>query len=142
MEENREKIWKIRKKIVKRYGKYVSLFDLPFCHIFYIISQFSYVFSVSFHYFLPYFPFYFTKIVKRYGKYRRKLWNDMENMAERQVEKWKNLEDMEENREKLWKIRKKIVKRYGKYISFHNFLLYFPYLFTIFLPYFPFHFTI
>jgi hypothetical protein len=25
-------------------------------------------------------------IVKRYGKYRRKLWNDMENMEERQVE--------------------------------------------------------
>jgi hypothetical protein len=27
------------------------------------------------------------KMVKRYGKYRRKLLNDMENMAERQVEK-------------------------------------------------------
>jgi hypothetical protein len=25
------------------------------------------------------------KIVKRYGKYERKLWNDMENMEERQV---------------------------------------------------------
>ena len=25
------------------------------------------------------------KIVKRYGKYGRKLWNDMENMEERQV---------------------------------------------------------
>jgi hypothetical protein len=36
-------------------------------------------------------------IVKRYGKYRRKLWNDME--------------DMEEKTEKIWKIRKKIVKR-------------------------------
>ena len=26
------------------------------------------------------------KIVKWYGKYGRKLWNDMENMEERQVE--------------------------------------------------------
>ena len=25
-------------------------------------------------------------IVKKFGKYRRKLWNDMENMEERQVE--------------------------------------------------------
>jgi hypothetical protein len=41
------------------------------------------------------------KIVKRFGKYRRKLWKDMENM--------------EENSEKIWKIQKKIVKRYGKY---------------------------
>jgi hypothetical protein len=27
-------------------------------------------------------------IVIRIGKYRRKLWNDMENMEERQVEQW------------------------------------------------------
>jgi hypothetical protein len=26
------------------------------------------------------------KIMKRYGKYGRKLWNDMENIEERQVE--------------------------------------------------------
>jgi hypothetical protein len=25
-------------------------------------------------------------IVKRFGKYRRKLWNDMDNMEERQVD--------------------------------------------------------
>jgi hypothetical protein len=25
-------------------------------------------------------------IVKRFGKYRRKLWNDMENMEEKEVE--------------------------------------------------------
>ena len=40
-------------------------------------------------------------IVKRYGKYSRKLWNDIENM--------------EENCEMIWKIWKKIVKWYGKY---------------------------
>jgi hypothetical protein len=43
--------------------------------------------------------------VKKYGKYRRKLWNDMvnmdemwndlENMEERQVEKWKDIENKE-----------------------------------------------
>jgi outer membrane protein assembly factor BamA len=57
------------------------------------------------------------------------------------------------NSEKIWKIQQKIVKKYEKYgrkvtafsISFHNFLLYFPYLITIqpnFLPYFPCLFTI
>jgi hypothetical protein len=30
--------------------------------------------------------------VKRFGKYRRKLWNDMENMDEM----WNDLENMEE----------------------------------------------
>jgi hypothetical protein len=52
---------------------------------------------------------YGTKVswlVKRFGKYRRKLWNDMENMdemwndmenmEERQVEKWKDMKNMEE----------------------------------------------
>jgi hypothetical protein len=38
--------------------------------------------------------------MKRYGKYKRKLWNDME-----------------ENSEKNWKIQKKIVKRYGRKVS-------------------------
>jgi hypothetical protein len=43
--------------------------------------------------------------VNKYGKYRRKLWNDMvnmdemwndlENMEERQVEKWKDIENKE-----------------------------------------------
>ena len=31
-------------------------------------------------------------IVKRFGKYRRKLWNDMENMDEM----WNDMENMEE----------------------------------------------
>ena len=35
-------------------------------------------------------------IVKWYGKYRKKLWNDIENMAERQVEMWKDMDNMEE----------------------------------------------
>ena len=52
-EENNEKIRKIWKKIVKRYGKYGR--------------------KVS-------------RIVIRYGQYGRKLWNDMENIEERQVE--------------------------------------------------------
>ena len=39
--------------------------------------------------------------MKRFGNYRRKLWNDMQNM--------------EENSEKIGKIQKKIVKSYGKY---------------------------
>ena len=43
-------------------------------------------------------------IVKRFGKYRRKLWNDRENMEESRL-----------NSEKIWKIQKKIVKRYEKY---------------------------
>jgi hypothetical protein len=51
-------------------------------------------------------------LVKRNGKYRRKLWKDRENM--------------EENSEMI------IFS-----ISFHYFFLYFP-----FLPYFPYHFTI
>jgi hypothetical protein len=44
--------------------------------------------------------------VKRFGKCRRKLWkdmenmdamqNDMENMEEKYVEKWKDMENMEE----------------------------------------------
>jgi hypothetical protein len=32
------------------------------------------------------------EIVKWYGKYRRKLWNDTENMEK----KWKDMENMEE----------------------------------------------
>ena len=40
-------------------------------------------------------------IVKRFGKYRKKMRNDMENM--------------EEQSEKIWKIRKKILKRYRNY---------------------------
>jgi hypothetical protein len=34
--------------------------------------------------------------VKRFGKYRRKLWNDMGNMKEKSVEKWKDMKNMEE----------------------------------------------
>jgi hypothetical protein len=80
---NNEKIWKTQKTIVKWYGKYgrnVKWYG-------------KYGKKVSW-------------IVKRFGKYRRKLWNDMENkdemwndmenMEERQVEKWKDMENMEE----------------------------------------------
>ena len=58
-EENCEMIWKIWKKIVKRFGKYGR--------------------KISW-------------IVKRFGKYRWKLWNDMENMDEM----WNDMENMEE----------------------------------------------
>jgi hypothetical protein len=60
-------IWKIWKKIVKRYGKYRR--------------------KLSWN--VKWYEKYRRKIswnVKWYGKYRRKLWNDMENMEERQVE--------------------------------------------------------
>ena len=41
------------------------------------------------------------KIMKRYGKYGRKLWNDVENT--------------DENSEKIGKISKNIVEWFGKY---------------------------
>jgi hypothetical protein len=56
---NSEKIWKIQKKIVKRYRNYER--------------------KISW-------------IVQWFGKYRRKLWNDMENMDEI----WNDMENMEE----------------------------------------------
>ena len=41
--------------------------------------------------------------IVRYGKYERKLWNDMENMEERQVEMWKDMVNMEERQVVKWK---------------------------------------
>jgi hypothetical protein len=41
--------------------------------------------------------------VKRFGKYRRKLWNDMESVDEM----WNVMENMEENSEKIWTLWKK-----------------------------------
>jgi hypothetical protein len=32
------------------------------------------------------------------------MWNDMENMEERQVEMWNDMENTEENCENIWKI--------------------------------------
>jgi hypothetical protein len=52
-------IWKIQKKLVKRYGNNER--------------------KISW-------------IMKRFGKYGRKLWNDMENMDEM----WNDMENMEE----------------------------------------------
>jgi hypothetical protein len=40
----------------------------------------------------------------RYGKYRRQLWNNTENM-----------EKIKLDSDKIWKIQQKIVKLYGKY---------------------------
>ena len=39
-------------------------------------------------------------IVIRCGQYGRNLWNDMENMEERQVEMWKDMDNMEERKVK------------------------------------------
>jgi hypothetical protein len=40
-------------------------------------------------------------IVKWYGKYGRKLWNDMENMEEN-WEMWNDMENMEERQVEYW----------------------------------------
>jgi hypothetical protein len=126
-EENCEMIWKIQKKgrfncemicIIWKKIKLNSekIGKTIFFSIFHIFSLFSSVFSKSFHYLLPYFPYHFTIffhivhifslfnlpffdifhiisrfssgrnpswIVKRFGKYRRKLWKDMKNMEEK-----------------------------------------------------------
>jgi hypothetical protein len=126
---NSEKIWKMWKKVkvswnVKWYEKYgrkasrivirFSLFNLLFFHI---ISQFASVFSISFHistclssisfhYFLLYFPYLFTI----------EMWNDIENTEANCEMIWKK---SKLNSEKIWKMWKKIkvswnVKWYGK----------------------------
>jgi hypothetical protein len=63
MEEKSEKIWKIRKKIVKRFGKYGR-------KVSWIVKWYEKKGRKA------------SRIAIRYAKYRRKLWNDME---ERQV---------------------------------------------------------
>jgi hypothetical protein len=64
---NSEKIYKIQKKIVKRYEKYGR-------KVGWIVKWYGkYGRKVSWN-------------VKWYGKYGRKVWNDMENMEESQVE--------------------------------------------------------
>jgi rRNA maturation protein Nop10 len=61
---NSEKISKIQKKIVKRYGKYRR-------KVSWIVKRYeNYGRNPSW-------------IVKIFGKYRRKLWNDMGNMEEK-----------------------------------------------------------
>jgi hypothetical protein len=100
---------------------------------FYNSTYFSSILSISFHYFLPYFPYLFTIfchifhsishfnlrkaswIVKRYGKYGRKDGKDMKNT--------------EENSGKIWKL--KWWQNFVRNIRL-AFLPYFPYLFTIY----------
>jgi hypothetical protein len=133
-------------RIVKRYGYHYSTY---FSSIFTISFQnfllyFPYLFTIQLT-FLPYLPYHFTiffcifqifslfnlllkmrkKIVKWYGKYRRKVsW----------IVKWYG----KYVRKVSW-----IVKRFGKYEMWNDilgFLPYFPYLFTlqlIFLLCFP-----
>ena len=81
MEENWEMIWKIRKKIVKWSGKYrrkaswiVKRYGQCGRKVGWIVKWYGkYGIKVSWN-------------VKWSGKYGRKLWNDMENIEERQVE--------------------------------------------------------
>jgi hypothetical protein len=47
--------------------------------------------------------------VKRIGKYRIKIWKDMENTEETQVELWNDMENMKQSKlkcEMIWKIFK------------------------------------
>jgi hypothetical protein len=94
---------KYGRKIVKRY--FLPYFPYLFTIQFAFSHYFSYHFTIQlaflsylqylFTIFLPYFPLYgkyggkASWIVKWFGKYGRKvseMWNDMENMAEIQVE--------------------------------------------------------
>jgi hypothetical protein len=110
---NSEKIWKIHKKIVKRYGNYerkisISIsfhFSTYFSSIFSIPFHISSIFSISFHNFLLYFPNHqmiwkiWKKIVKYFRKYGRKIsW----------IEKWIG----KYGRKVSW-----IMKMFGKYIK-------------------------
>jgi hypothetical protein len=117
-----EMIWKIQKKTVKRYEKYgrkvgwiVKWYGIYGMKVGW--TYFRYLFTIQLTFlpyfpilstiqptFLPYFLNHFTIQLTLYGKYRRKLWKDLENT--------------EENCEKIGKIWKKvgwIVKRYEKY---------------------------
>jgi hypothetical protein len=61
---NSDKIWKIQKKIVKRYEKYGR-------KVGWIVKWYGKCERKV------------SSIVKWFGKYRRKLWKDMENMEEK-----------------------------------------------------------
>jgi rRNA maturation protein Nop10 len=165
------KIWKKASRKVIRYGQYrrnlsrivkkigkiwkkdklnpffhilhiISQFNLLFFHIFNIFSQFPSVFSKSFHYSTS-LSRKASWIVKRFGKYRRKLWNDIENMEERQVEYRRNT---------IWilhifHIFSQFSSLFFQIISLFDlpFFHIFFYHFTIrptFLPHFPYLFTI
>jgi hypothetical protein len=110
-----------------------SIFSKSFQYSTDFFPYFLYLFTIQLI-FLPYFPNLITiqlsflpyfiwkirkKIVKRYGKYRRKLWNDVKNMEEKLVEMWNVIHNST--------YFSSIIS-----ISFHYFLPYFPYLFTIF----------
>ena len=62
--ENCEMIWKIWKKLMKRYTKYGRN------QSWIVVRYEKYKRKARW-------------IVKRFGKYRRKLWNDMENIEEK-----------------------------------------------------------
>ena len=47
--------------------------------------------------------------MNKFGKYRRKLWNDMENMDEM----WKDIENMEERQVEKWKDMENMEERWG-----------------------------
>jgi hypothetical protein len=55
---------------------------------------------------------------KKYGKYGKKLWKDMENVKKCKLKCemiWKIWNKCKSNSENIWKIQKKIVKRYEIY---------------------------
>jgi hypothetical protein len=46
-----------------------------------------------------------SRIVKRFGKYRRvEYWKDMENTEETKVELWNDMENMEERQVEMWNV--------------------------------------
>ena len=94
----------------------ISLFNLSFFHIFQIISLISSTFSLSFHYFLLYFPNLFTiQLTFFHNLHIFSLFN-------------LSLFDIFP----IFSLFSSIF-----FISFHNFLLYFPNLFTIQLTFLP-----
>jgi hypothetical protein len=121
---------------------YHFTFQLTFLPYFHIISQFPSIFSTSFHYSTYFSPVIWKPswIVKRYGKCGRKVggivkWYGKYGRKVSSNVKWYG----KYGRSPSW-----IVKRYGFnllffhiFISFHNFLLYFPHLFTIQLTFLP-----
>jgi hypothetical protein len=135
---------------VKWYGKYVGKVFRIFNIISYL-TYFSSTFSISFNY-----STYLSSIFSLSFHYSTCLSSIFFHISERIWDIWRK---DKLNGEMIWKIQKNIVKKQWKYrrkvswivirsifsISFHNFLLYFPYLITIqlgYLPYFPYHFTI
>jgi hypothetical protein len=92
-------MWKIEKKIVKnrkkmeenmkeRQFKY-SLFNLLFFHIFHIISQFSSLFSIIFHYSVFFISFHYILNGEMMWKIEKKIVKNRKKMQEKSEMIWK-----------------------------------------------------